>query len=82
MRLHALLPPVYEHDNAVNRQMRGWLRELVYTGNNYGEDNDWGPFKPDGTVNWSLLDAISFIMSEPICRQAALVEQETWQTGT
>lgn len=64
MRLHALLPPTYVHENAVDRQMRGWLRELVYTGNNYGEDNDWGPFKSDGTVNWSLVDAISFVMSE------------------
>lgn len=64
MRLHALLPPAFDHEDAVDRQMRGWLRELVYTGNNYGEDNDWGPFKPDGTVDWSLVDAIGSIMSE------------------
>ena len=64
MRLHSLLPPLRDTENAVDRQMRGWLRELVYTGSNYGQDNDWGPFKSDGTVNWSLVDAISFIMSK------------------
>lgn len=63
MRLHVLLPPDFDNENAVDRQMRGWLRELVYTGNNYGEDNDWGPFKPDGTVAWSLVDAIGSVMS-------------------
>lgn len=64
MRLHALLPPRFEHEDAVDRQMRGWLRELVYTASNYGEHNDWGPFKSDGTVDWSLVDAIGSIMGE------------------
>lgn len=40
------------------------MREVVYTASNYSESNDYGPFKSDGSVDWSLMDAISSVMSE------------------
>lgn len=63
-RLHAILCPEYNKDEIEDRQHRGWMREVVYTASNYSESNDYGPFKPDGSVDWSLMDAISSVMSE------------------
>lgn len=73
MRLHVLLPPRFDHEDPVDRQMRGWLRELVYTSSNHDEDNDWGPFKTDGTVNWSVVDAVGSVMSGSL----SLVQRNT-----
>lgn len=65
MRLHLLLAPDFEHGDAAQRKIRGWLREIVYTGSSYGEWNDWGPFDKEGkgTVDWGTLDAIGSVMS-------------------
>jgi hypothetical protein len=65
MRLHVLLAPDWDHENIADRKMRGWLREIVYSGSNYGEWNDWGPFDKEGkgTVDWGVLDAIGSVMS-------------------
>jgi hypothetical protein len=65
MRLHVLLAPDWDHEDAGHRKMRGWLRELVYSGGNYGEWNDWGPFDKEGkgTVDWGMVDAIGSVMS-------------------
>ena len=65
MRLHVLLAPDWDHENLAHRKMRGWLREIVYSGGNYGEWNDWGPFDKEGkgTVDWGVVDAIGSVMS-------------------
>ena len=64
MRLHVLLSPDFVGSDEVIRHHRGWLREMVYSAINYTEENDWGPFYPDGTVNWTLVDSIGSVMSE------------------
>lgn len=63
-RLHALLPPTLDENDAVHATYRGYLRELVYSAINFKEENDWAPLKTDGRVDWVLVDAISSIMSE------------------
>lgn len=40
------------------------MRELVYSQKNFTERNDWGPFTPDGKVDWVLVDALGSVMSE------------------
>lgn len=40
------------------------MRELVYSQKNFTEGNDWGPFTPDGKVDWVLVDALGSVMSE------------------
>lgn len=40
------------------------MRELVYSQKNFTEMNDWGPFTPDGKVDWVLVDALGSVMSE------------------
>jgi hypothetical protein len=62
--LHCLLPPDYESESEMHRVHRGHLRETVYTDTNFTVLNDWGPFTPEGGVDWRLLDAISTVMSE------------------
>lgn len=69
-RLHALLAPKNTDDMdpatetyAEARAHRGYVRELVYSGSHYREDNDWAPLRPDGTVDWTLVDAIGDVMS-------------------
>lgn len=62
-RLHVLLAPFFDQEKAEQRKARGLLREIVYTGSNYGEWNDWGPFTSDGKVNWGMVDAIGSVMS-------------------
>lgn len=64
MRLHVLLPPDFDSDDESHAITRGRLREMVYSAGNYGESNDWGPFKSDGKVDWGLVDAIGTVMSE------------------
>ncbi|KAK8844022.1 hypothetical protein IAR55_006815 [Kwoniella newhampshirensis] len=61
-RLHCLVPPDYDDANSEDREWRGYVREVVYSGKNYQEKNDWGPFHPDGKVDWTLVDAISSVM--------------------
>jgi hypothetical protein len=65
MRLHVLLAPDFQQNDPVQRKMRGWLREIVYTGSRYGEWNDWGPFDKEGkgTVDWGVVDAVGSVMS-------------------
>jgi hypothetical protein len=63
LRLHVLLAPIFDPENASHRKIRGWLREIVYTGSNYGDWNDWGPFDAEGKVNWGMVDAIGSVMS-------------------
>lgn len=64
MRLHVLLPPEFDPHDEVHNITRGYLREMVYSVGNYGESNDWGPFRSDGKVDWGLVDAIGTVMSE------------------
>lgn len=40
------------------------MRELVYSQKNFTDSNDWGPFTPDGKVDWVLVDALGSVMSE------------------
>jgi hypothetical protein len=61
-RLHALTTPALQDEDPEDRQFRGQMRELVYTAANFSEANDWGPFRPDGTVDWVLTDALSTVM--------------------
>jgi hypothetical protein len=63
-RLHVLLAPDFDPTDLEQRAFRGYLREVVYSAMNFTERNDWGPFHPDGTVDWVLVDAIGTIMSE------------------
>jgi hypothetical protein len=67
LRLHVLLAPSFDQEVAEQRKVRGWLREIVYTGSNYGEWNDWGPFDAEGRVNWGMVDAIGSVMSGSLC---------------
>jgi hypothetical protein len=62
-RLHTILAPDFAHDNPIHREHRGYLREVVYTGSNFTYRNDWGPFHSDGTVDWTLVDALGSVMS-------------------
>ena len=62
-RLHLLLPPEFHTDEVLHRNHRGYLREVVYSGSNFGEINDWGPFTADGKVDWTLVDALGSVMS-------------------
>lgn len=62
-RLHVLLAPDFDPTDLEQRAFRGYLREVVYSAMNFTERNDWGPFHPDGTVDWVLVDAIGTIMS-------------------
>ncbi|KAL1407535.1 hypothetical protein Q8F55_006968 [Vanrija albida] len=68
-RLHALLVPRNTRDmdpkseaHAQASEHRGYARELVYSGSHYREDNDWAPLRPDGSVDWTLVDAIGDVM--------------------
>lgn len=63
-RLHCLLPPTLHEEIPLHREYRGYMRETVYTAKNYQEANEWAPLKPDGTVDWRLVDALSTVMSE------------------
>jgi hypothetical protein len=36
----------------------------VYGASNYRADNDWAPLHPSGKVNWTLVNAVSSVMSE------------------
>jgi hypothetical protein len=67
-RLHALLPVDPADDREIydlrERQHRGYLRELVYGRRHYRADNDYGPLRPDGRVDWHLVNAIATVMSE------------------
>lgn len=61
-RLHSLLSPDFDGEDE-HRQHRGWLREVVYSGSNFTQRNDWAPLTEDGKVNWVIVDAISSVMS-------------------
>ncbi|WWD21323.1 hypothetical protein CI109_105807 [Kwoniella shandongensis] len=61
-RLHCLMPPEYDDATVEDREWRGYVREVVYNGKNFQERNDWGPFREDGKVDWTLVDAISSVM--------------------
>lgn len=63
-KLHTLLPPRYDENEEQDREWRGFMRELVYSQKNFTERNDWGPFTPDGKVDWVLVDALGSVMSE------------------
>lgn len=63
-RLHCLLSPDFDGDDAEHRQHRGWLREVVYSGSNFSVRNDWAPLTTEGKVNWDLVDAVASVMSE------------------
>lgn len=63
-KLHTLLPPRYDENDEQDREWRGFMRELVYSQKNFTEMNDWGPFTPDGKVDWVLVDALGSVMSE------------------
>lgn len=63
-RLHTLLAPQLEVDVEEHSEHRGYLRELVYGASNYRADNDWAPLHPSGKVNWTLVNAVSSVMSE------------------
>lgn len=63
-KLHTLLPPKYDENNEQDREWRGFMRELVYSQKNFTESSDWGPFTPDGKVDWVLVDALGSVMSE------------------
>lgn len=62
-RLATLICPSYLERVDEDRRYRGRMREIVYTASNFYEENDWGPFHPDGTVDWVLVDALSCVMS-------------------
>jgi hypothetical protein len=61
--MHALLSPNFSQEDASHRSHRGFLREVVYGSQNYWDGNDWGPFTPQGKVDWKLVDAIASVMS-------------------
>ncbi|OWZ39488.1 hypothetical protein C356_04100 [Cryptococcus neoformans c45] len=61
-KLHTLLPPRYDENEEQDREWRGFMRELVYSQKNFTERNDWGPFTPDGKVDWVLVDALGSVM--------------------
>ena len=70
MRLHVLLAPEFLSNDEVHRKQRGYLREVVYSASNFSERNDWAPLHADGSVDWTLVDAIGSVMSE-FCLQRA-----------
>ncbi|ORX39215.1 hypothetical protein BD324DRAFT_641367 [Kockovaella imperatae] len=77
MRLHVLLSPDFS-DEEVHRQQRGWLREMVYGASNYSVENDWGPFNPDGTVDWTLVDAVGSVMMGN-AKDVLFMGEDTWR---
>lgn len=44
------------------QQNLGQHRQIAYSIAHYNERNDFGPLRPDGTVNWPVLDAIAAVM--------------------
>ena len=62
-RLHALLAPDFGEEE-VDRQQRGYLREVVYSSENFQGRNDWAPLTDEGKVDWTLVDAIGAVMSK------------------
>lgn len=44
----------------------GQYKKITYNIRNYSHSNDFGPFNPDGTVNWSIVDAIAQTMDANI----------------
>lgn len=72
-RLHCLMTTELDDDHGrigvyrkVLRNHRGLMRETCYAARNFRSRNDWGPFLPDGRVDWGLLNALSTVMSEYI----------------
>ncbi|OCF78871.1 hypothetical protein I204_00815 [Kwoniella mangroviensis CBS 8886] len=70
-QLHCLIPPAYDDDTREDREWRGFMRRTVYNAKNFEEENDYGPFTPDGKVNWELIDAISSVM---MCNAQELIK--------
>ncbi|ORY33049.1 hypothetical protein BCR39DRAFT_520922 [Naematelia encephala] len=77
-RLHLLLPPDFCHEDVSHRQHRGYLREVVYNQSNFQPRNDWGPFTPDGKVDWTLLDAIGSVMMAN-AKDVLAMGEESWR---
>lgn len=44
----------------------GRFRSITYSIRNFSRLNDFGPFHPDGTTNWQLVDAIASVMDANI----------------
>jgi hypothetical protein len=44
----------------------GSQRRITYSIVNYNQVNDFGPFYPDGKVNWAVLDAIAGVMDSNV----------------
>lgn len=70
-RLHCLMTTELDDDHGrigvyrkVLRNHRGLMRETCYSARNFKSRNDWGPFTPQGKVEWGLLNALSTVMSE------------------
>jgi hypothetical protein len=63
-KMHVMLSPDFCQEDEKHRQHRGFLREVVYSAQNYWEGNDWGPFTTEGKVDWKLVDAVGSVMSE------------------
>ncbi|KAF2754305.1 hypothetical protein EJ05DRAFT_514304 [Pseudovirgaria hyperparasitica] len=45
-------------------------RELVYDWSKFSPDCDYGPFHPDGSVNWHVVEAVSSLMAQAVHMQA------------
>lgn len=70
-RLHCLMTTELDDDHGrigvyrkVLRNHRGLMRETCYSSRNFKSRNDWGPFTPQGKVEWGLLNALSTVMSK------------------
>lgn len=74
-RLHCLLPPSLDAGDKLQCDYRGFVRELVYSSSHYQERNEWAPLDERGRVDWTLVDAISTVMSESPC---GLVDCRVW----
>jgi len=67
-RLHLLYG--LTHREAHSRFARCEARQLVYDWSSVSEATDFGPFRPDGNINWQLLEAVGSLMGHNLPRLA------------